>query len=259
MEILFLGTGTSQGVPMIACSCAVCRSTDPRNRRTRTSIHVVMEGLHIQVDAAPEFREQCIRFDVTKVDLFVLTHPHADHVQGMDDLRRFCDLRGNEGIPVYSSAEGVQRVEQIYPYAIGSRPTLRGYPAFILHEIPPLLDLGVGTIATTILPHGRMRVLGLVFTEKSSGAKFAYFTDCKEVGEEARELARGASAVVLDGLRPEPHPTHMSIAEAVVTAQAIGAPVTYLTHMTHSVDHGPMEATLPQAVRLAYDGQRLTL
>lgn len=259
MEILFLGTGTSQGVPMIACECAVCRSADPRNRRTRTSVHVVMGGLHIQVDAAPEFREQCIRFGLRKVDLFVLTHPHADHILGMDDLRRFCDLRGSEGIPVFGSADGMQRVRDIFPYAIGERPIFKGYPAFVLHEMPPVLDLGVGTISAIELPHGRMRVLGLVFAEKKSGAKFAYYTDCKEVGEGARELARGSHVVVLDGLRPEPHPTHMSVDEAIATAHAIGAPRNYLTHMTHSIDHEPTEAGLPKDVRLAYDGLRLSL
>jgi phosphoribosyl 1,2-cyclic phosphate phosphodiesterase len=259
MEVLFLGTGTSQGVPMIACSCAVCRSSNPRNQRTRTSIHVVMGGLHIQVDASPEFRAQCIRYSVPKVDLFVLTHPHADHILGMDDLRRFCDLRDFEGIPVFASTEGLQRVRDIFPYAIGSRPTFRGYPAFVLHEMPPVLDLGVGTIASTTLPHGSMRVLGLVFSERATGAKFAYYTDCKEVGEPARALARGARVVVLDGLRPDPHPTHMSLVEAIATARAIGAPSNYLTHMTHSVEHDSTEARLPADVRLAYDGLRLTL
>lgn len=259
MEILFLGTGTSQGVPMIGCECAVCRSSDPRNRRTRTSIHVVMGGLHLQVDAAPEFREQCIRFRVPKVDCFLLTHPHADHILGMDDLRRYCDQRSAVGIPVYGSAEGIERVRQIYPYAIGERPVFAGYPAFVLHEMPPVLDLEVGTVRSTLLPHGRMRVLGLVFEERGTGARFAYYTDCKEVGAEARELARGSQVVVLDGLRPDPHPTHMSVDEAVATARDIGAPQTFLTHMTHSIDHGPAESRLPPEVRLAYDGLRLSL
>lgn len=257
MELLFLGTGTSQGIPMIACDCAVCRSADPHNKRTRASVHVTMGGLHLQVDAGPEFREQCIRWSVPKVDLFILTHPHADHILGMDDMRRFCDLREFEGIPVYSTPEGLQRVRDIYPYAIGARPAFKGYPAFVLHEMPPLLDLGVGTISTTILPHGRMRVLGLVFEERATGAKLAYYIDCKAVGPEARALAAGAPVVVLDGLRPETHPTHMSIAEAVETAAAIGAPRNFLTHLTHAVDHAPTEATLPPSVRLSYDGLRI--
>ena len=254
-----MGTGTSQGVPMIACDCAVCGSADPRNRRTRTSIHVTMGGLHIQVDAAPEFREQCIRQAIPEVDIFVLTHGHADHVLGMDDLRRFCDRRSGEGIPVYSTAEGLERVRSIYPYAIGSRPVFRGYPAFVLREMPPILDLGVGTVTSVILPHGRVEVLGLIFEERQTGARLAYFTDCKEVGADARRLATGAGVVVLDGLRQEPHPTHMSIEEACAVAAAIGSPRTFLTHLTHTVDHERVEATLPDEVRLAFDGLRLTL
>jgi phosphoribosyl 1,2-cyclic phosphate phosphodiesterase len=244
---------------MIACGCDVCRSTDPRNWRTRPSIHVVMGGMHIQVDAAPEFREQCLRHGVPKVDLFILTHGHADHLLGMDDLRRFCDLRGFEGIPVYSSPEALERIRDVFPYAIGARPMHRGYPAFMLHEMPPVLELGVGSISTTWLPHGEIRVLGLVFEERETGAKFAYYTDCKEVGAEARGLAAGAEVIVLDGLRPEPHPTHMSIGEAVEVAAQIAAPVTYLTHLTHAVDHAAIEEALPQCVRLAYDGLRLHL
>lgn len=254
-----MGTGTSQGVPMIACDCTVCRSSDPRNRRSRTSVHVVMGGVHIQVDAAPEFREQCIRNAIPEIDLFILTHGHADHVLGMDDMRRYCDRRKGEGIPVYSTPQGLDRIRSIYPYAIGSRPTFRGYPAFVLREMPPILDLGVGTIATTLLPHGRVEVLGLVFEERATGARFAYFTDCKEVVPEARKLADGAQVVVLDGLRQEPHPTHMSIDEACATAAVIGAPETYLIHLTHTVDHGPVEAGLPDSIKLAWDGLRLTI
>ena len=110
MEVIFLGTGTSQGVPMIACSCAVCTSADPRNHRTRASIHIVMDGLHIQVDAAPEFRLQCLREKVTQLDVFILTHGHNDHITGMDDLRRFCDLHDGTALTVYTTEEGMGRV-----------------------------------------------------------------------------------------------------------------------------------------------------
>ena len=254
-----MGTGTSQGVPMIACDCPVCLSSDPRNRRSRTSVHVIMGGLHIQVDAAPEFREQCLRNSIPEVDVFVLTHGHADHILGMDDLRRFCDRRSGEGIPVYSTPEALNRVRSIYPYAIGAKPAFRGYPAFVLHEMPSVLDLGVGTVTSVLLPHGRVEVLGLVFEERETGARLAYFTDCKEVGPEARKLAGGAGVVVLDGLRQEPHPTHMSIDEACEVADAIGAPLSFLTHLTHTVDHETIEAGLPNTVRLAFDGLRLTV
>lgn len=259
MEVIFLGTGTSQGVPLIACDCAVCRSAHPRNKRTRASVHVVMDGLHVQVDAAPELRLQCLREDVRKADLFILTHGHADHVVGMDDLRRFCDLLGGNALPVYSTEEGMRRVAAIYPYAMAERPISRGYAAFKLIPMPPVLDLPQGTIHSTLLPHGSIDTLGLVFTERSSGRRFAYYTDCKLVPPEAIALARGADAVVLDGLRPEPHPSHMSIPEAISVAAEIGGRATWLTHLTHLNDHAELAASLPPGIAPAYDGLRIAV
>jgi phosphoribosyl 1,2-cyclic phosphate phosphodiesterase len=259
MEVIFLGTGTSQGVPMIACSCAVCTSPDPRNRRTRASIHVEMDGLHVQIDAPPEFRLQCLRERIEQMDFFILTHGHADHIAGMDDLRRFCDLRGGTALTVYSTDEGMSRVLAMFPYAMAERPISRGYAAFKLVDMPPVLDLPQGTIQSTLLPHGSINTLGLIFTERSSGRKFAYFTDCKGIPEEAMALARGADAVVLDGLRPLPHPSHMSIDEAVAVAGQIGARQSWLTHLTHLTDHAELDGALPPSVRAAYDGLRVRL
>jgi len=259
MEVIILGSGTSQGVPMIACSCPVCTSKDPRNHRTRTSIHVEMDGLHIQVDAAPEFRLQCLREKVEKLDFFILTHGHADHIAGMDDLRRLCDLRGGQALPVYSTAEGLARVLAIYPYAIMERAMIRGYPAFNLLEMPTEIDLPQGTIRSTLLPHGGIQTLGLVFTERSSGRRFAYYTDCKQLTPEAVKLARGVDALVIDGLRPTPHPSHMSFAEALAAVNELGALRSWMTHLTHLTDHAEYEATLPPGVALAHDGLRIRL
>ena len=260
MEVIFLGTGTSQGVPMIACDCAVCTSPDARNRRTRACIHVVMDGLHVQVDAAPEFRLQCLRENVRQLDFFILTHGHADHVVGMDDLRRFCDLIGGNALTVYSTEEGMARVLAIFPYTIAERPVARGYAAFKLTPMPEVLELPQGTIRSTLLPHGGINTLGLVFEEKSSGKKFVYYNDCKRITREAVALARGADAVVLDGLRVEPHPSHMNIEEACAAAAEIQGKATWLTHLTHGIDHAIWSEKLaPQGVQLAYDGLRLRL
>lgn len=260
MEIFFLGTGTSHGVPMLACDCAVCTSDDPRDQRTRASIHVVMNGLRIQVDATPEFRLQALRARLPAIDLFILTHGHADHILGMDDLRRYCDGRPDGTLPVFCSEEGEERVRAIFPYAFaprGEKPD--GYARFGVRRMPARLELPEGVIESTPLPHGRVETLGLVFTERGSGARFAYYTDCKTVPPAARALAHGADFLVLDGLRPAPHPTHMSIPEAQAVAAEIAAKRTYLTHVAHAVAHVYGEKLAPRVQGFAYDGWRVTV
>lgn len=239
---------------MIAQPEGSCDLENPRNWRTRTSAHVEMGGHHIQIDAAPEFRIQCIQNEITQIDTFILTHPHADHILGMDDLRRFCDLNGGVALPVFSSEDGIRRIREIFPYAIIDRPKVRGYPAFKLAELPNILQLPGGTVQSVFLPHGPMQVLGLVFTEAKTGKKLVYYTDCKKVPETARALAKDADVLVLDGLRPKVHPSHMTINEAVDASFAIQAKRSWLTHMTYSVDHDTIEAGLPRNIRLAYDG-----
>jgi len=218
-----------------------------------------MDGLHVQIDAAPEFRIQCIREGVERLDVFVLTHGHSDHLTGMDDLRRFCDMRDGGALTVLTTSEGAERVRAIYPYAIADRAEIRGYPAFRLRDMPGLMELPQGTIASTLLPHGATRTLGLVFTERSSGKRFAYYTDCKSLTPESIELAKGADAVVLDGLRPLPHPSHMSIGEAVESAAMLGAGRVWITHLTHLTDHAATEAALPKGIFLAHDGLRIKI
>lgn len=261
MDVIFLGTGTSQGVPMIAQPelPGACDLGNARNWRTRASIHVVMDGFHIQVDAGPEFRLQCIHNAIEQIDLFILTHSHADHILGMDDMRRFCDLRGFSSLPVFSDPPSLERIRAIFPYAIRDRPAVKGYPAFRLREMPERLECHGGRILSTRLPHGAMDVLGLVFIEEKTGRKLVYYTDCADVPPAALELARGADLLILDGLREEPHPTHMHIDKAVAVAGEIGAGRTYLTHLTFMVDHDLMQRRLPAGVRLAYDGLRLSV
>lgn len=240
---------------MIGCSCPVCLSPDPRNRRCRTHVHVEMGALGIQVDAAQEFRLQALQYGIEKVDMALLTHGHADHVLGFDDMRRFCDLRQGEAIPVYSNAEGLERMRCIFPYAIRDRPVVKGYPAFQLRAMPRRLDLGSdGIVRSTVQAHGSFETLGLVFEEAGSGKRLAYYTDCGGVSPEAEELARGADVAVLDALRRQPHPSHMNLDTALEAAYRIGAKRTYLIHMTHDIEHESVERELPPGVQLAYDG-----
>ena len=254
MKAIFLGTGTSQGVPMIAQPKGGCDLSNSKNWRTRCSIHIEMNGHHIQVDAGPEFRMQCINNKILSVDTFILTHAHADHVMGMDDLRRFCDLNGGSAIPVYSTKEGLERVAAIFPYAICDKPSSAGYPAFSLNHMPNRLELPGGFVESTLLPHGLFNVLGLVFTDKNTGSKLAYYTDCKMLTEDAYRLAESVDVLVIDGLRPNLHPTHMNIEEAVNAALKVNAPQTFLTHMTFGVDYEKTKAYLPENISLAYDG-----
>lgn len=231
---------------------------DRRNWRTRPSIHVVMGGHHIQVDAGQEFRLQCLEHKIEQVDTFILTHEHADHVFGMEDLRRFCTMKKG-ALPVYSHTAGLKRVHEVFHYAIAGKPKHSGYLALSLHEIGDVLEMPGGNIYTTLLPHGPVQTLGLVFEEQGSGKRFAYYTDCKSVPSEARQLACGVDVLVLDALYEKPHRSHMNIAEAIEVAEAIAAPMTYFTHMTYPVDHASVEAKLPPNIRLAYDGLRLTV
>lgn len=239
---------------MIGFHDHVCDLENPKNWRTRTSAHVIMDGLRCQIDAGPEFRMQCLHNKIEWLDLFFLTHGHSDHIMGMDDLRRFCDMRPDNAIPVYSSEDGLERIREAFPYAARDTPAYKGYPAFKLHRMPDYLDLEAGTVECGMLMHGRFQVLGLVFTERSSGRRLAYYTDCKELSPEAWELARGVDVLVIDGLRPEPHPTHFSLSEAAEVASQLRARTTYLTHLTHYVDHDTVERSLPEGVHLGYDG-----
>lgn len=259
MDVVFMGTGTSQGVPMIAHEAEGLDLKDRRNWRSRCSIHVEMAGQHYQVDAAQEFRLQCLQNQIRWIDRFILTHGHADHILGMDDLRRFCDLRGWNALPVYSTPQGLQRIREIYPYAIGERPLMKGYPAFQLNEMPRELEVTGGSIASTLLPHGQVEVLGLIFKEAATGKRIGYFTDCKCINEAQREQVRGADVVILDALRPHPHPTHMSVDEALEAAASIGAGRTYFTHMTAYLDHETWQSRMPEGIFLAYDGLRVTV
>lgn len=260
MEITLLGTGTSQGVPLLGHPNDGLDLSEPKNWRNRSCAHLVCDGAHIQIDAGPEFRLACLKYGVPAVDYFFLTHGHSDHILGMDDLRRFCDLRGGEAIPVWTTEEGKERVEAIFPYGITPKSTL-GYIALDPQIAPSEMTLPNGThVRTTILPHGaRFVSLGMVFTEKKSGARFAYYTDCSDVPDEAIALARGADVLVIDALHRNPHPTHLNFEKAIEAAKRIGAKQTIFTHMTFRIDYARDSATLPPGIALGYDGMKIDL
>jgi phosphoribosyl 1,2-cyclic phosphate phosphodiesterase len=253
MRLTFLGTGTSFGVPQIGCQCAVCRSTDSRDKRTRSGAVLEANGSTILIDSPPELRLQLLRSGISRVDAVVYTHEHADHINGIDDLRIFTQQRP---LPIYGPAETLERLrasfnyifdDSIRPYAGTSKPRLA------MHETEPNEAITVAGIETLPLAfqHGHLRVFGYRF------GNLAYITDVKTIPESERLRLHDLDVLVLNALWWRPHPTHMSIAEAVETAQTLGARRTYLTHLTHETGHAELERKLPAGVYPAYDGLAL--
>lgn len=260
MEIILLGTGTSQGVPLIGHANDGLDLSEPKNWRNRSCAHLVSDNAHIQIDAGPEFRLACLKYNIPAVDYFFLTHGHSDHILGMDDLRRFCDLRGGAAIPVWTTQEGKERVEAIFSYGIRACSD-QGYIALLPEIAPADFTLPCGTrVQTTILPHGpRFVSLGMVFTEKKSGTKLAYYTDCSDVPAEALSLARDVDVLIIDALHRQPHPTHLNFEKAIAVAKAVRAKQTIFTHMTFRIDYARDSTDLPPDIALGYDGMRISL
>lgn len=260
LELLFLGTGTSAGIPMIGCRCAVCASPDARDRRSRPSVLVrygqpLADGefaASVLIDTTPELRLQCLAHKVERVDAVVLTHAHADHIMGMDDLRRFNTLRGGP-LDVWADAQTHRVVGQAFGYAFGPpRPTEKVYrPHLVARTIEGPFQIGPATWTPLPLLHGDMAVLGFRI------GKVAYCTDVSQIPPATWPLLENLDVLVLDGLQFQKHATHLTIHEAIALAGNLKPQRTYLTHIAHGVAHAATEAALPEGVFLAYDGLRI--
>ena len=240
---------------MIGCDCAVCRSPDPRDQRLRSSIYVETPECSWVVDTGTDFRTQALRENIRDVDAVVFTHSHTDHIMGFDDLRRFSHARGS--MPVYASAETMRDLKRIFQFAFDNRNPFPGYLKPEPHVIEGPFELGATVITPLPVPHGNSLVNGYLFSR--GGEKFvAYLSDCSGVPNAIVDLIAGVKVLIIDALRDKPHPTHLSVDQALEVAARVQPGATYFTHICHELPQAA-ESRLLAGAHIAYDGLKLTL
>lgn len=256
LSVTVLGCGTSTGVPVIGCPCAICRSSDPRNKRLRPSLIVEIPApgeprpYRILVDTTPDMRTQMLRAGIEAIDAVLITHPHADHIFGMDDLRQFNFSMGRE-IPVYGTPDTLDHLRNVFAYCFTETQTGGGKPKLTLHTIAPYepFDLFGVTITPMTVLHGTYPVTAFRF-----GERFAYVTDVSEVLERTRPYLRGLDILILGTVRYEPHPTHFGLEQALTEVADLLPQQVYLTHLGHHFDYATLDSETPSHVAPSHDG-----
>lgn len=252
MILKILGCGTSTGVPVPGCRCAICTSPNPKNKRSRTSALIkVNDGYNILIDASTDFRWQALTWNIESVNAVLFTHAHADHILGIDDLKGYNFIQ-RSSIPCYGTLQTLTEIKRCFHYIFLPDPDYEGglLPQLNLMQIDSNQPFNVGPVSIQpfALQHGKHPVTGFRIGD------LAYATDCNSIPDQSREILRGVKTLVLDGLRFEPHRTHFTIPEAVKVAQELQVETTYFVHMTHTVDYDIVQRDLPENMFLAYDG-----
>jgi phosphoribosyl 1,2-cyclic phosphate phosphodiesterase len=242
-----LGSGTSMGVPTIGCDCSVCRSPDPRDRRTRPSVMISYNGRHVMIDSTPDFREQALREHITYLDAVLYTHTHADHILGMDDLRPLTYKHKPGKLPLYATPRACDFLRNMFRYIFEAEYKFGGLPLVELHPIEGSVELF----------GARFELLTVIHGETPSFGSAAYLTDHSDVPAETLEKLRDLDILFLDALRYKPHPTHSTVEQSLKIVEEVKPKRTFFTHICHDLAHEATNAALPPGVRLAFDGMKL--
>lgn len=252
MKLTFLGTGTSTGVPTVACSCAVCTSSDPHDKRTRPSVLLEFDGRAVVIDTSPDFRQQALRERMQRLDAVVFTHTHADHIFGLDDVRVFY-FRQRAPIPIYADAPSMESIRRIFKYIFDQSYPYGGIAKLDPHVIDGAFDLWSERLTPLPVLHGSLPVLGFRF------GNAAYVTDFSTIPDSTVALLEGLDVLILDALRHKPHPTHSNIEQSLAWVERLKPKRAFFTHIAHELGHEETNALLPPHVRLAHDGLKLDL
>lgn len=250
MKIRVLGSGTSMGVPVVGCRCAVCTSKDPHNKRLRSSISIEVGGRHLLVDCSIDFRQQMLRWPMPRIDALLLTHTHADHVNGIDDIRSYNFMQGGP-IPIYTSVHSIEDIRRRFPHCFNPIQNGGGVPRLDLKKISagkPFEAAGIKVMPIKVM-HGRLAILGFRIGD------FAYMTDCSGIPAASEALLEGVDTLIISALRHRPHETHFSLAQSLEASKRLGVRRAFFTHIADELDHETTNRGLPDWAKLLYDGQ----
>ncbi len=254
-NLTFLGSGTSMGVPTLGCTCAVCTSPDPHNRRTRPSLRLGYNDRTVLIDTGPDFHAQALREGVTSVDAVLYTHGHADHILGFDDLRPLT-FRHPGGLPIYADEPTAETIERVFEYTFRKHDRYPTSARVTLHRLASSpgasVDLFGACFRRVPVQHGRQTITGYRFGDA------AYLTDMSDIPEESLPLLGDLDILILDALRHEPHPSHSHLARSIAFVEQLKPRRAFFTHISHGLDHAATEASLPEGMHLAYDGLQLS-